>query len=207
VSSDVIRAVLAPFLVGLSVAFVWPQVVRSFRSVQGLSLASIAQSIVGSWLWVLYGFAVHEPPLVLANGSAGFGFSLVLVAAVRAGAVSRLRAGLLVVLLVAIGIARLGVDSSTLGWVAIAVGATGILPQVARTLAASDHTGVSRPTYLMVLALSSGWSVYGILADDWLIVLPNLIILPSAATVLVRTRSGHAHRADAATSASSSATV
>ena len=186
-SAATVQSVLAPFLVGLSVAFVWPQVVRSFRSVEGLSLASMAQNVWGSGLWVLYGVRTTTPPLVFANASAGIGFALVLVAATRAEVVSTRTmmfhaAGLLALVPVA-----LTIPATALGWAAIVVGATGILPQVARTLAATDHTGVSRPTYAMVVALTTSWSVYGILERDLLIVLPNFVILPSALLVLWHT--------------------
>ncbi len=205
--SDTITTVLSPVLVGLSVAFVWPQVVRSFNSVEGLSLASIAQSIVGSWLWVLYGWRIDTLPLVLANASAGVGFSLVLFAAVNAGAVSRIRAIALVALLLAIVGVQPLLPAAALGWSAILIGATGILPQVARTFRAHDHSGVSRPTYAMVVALTTGWSVFGVLDDNWLIVVPNVVILPSALYVLAATRPSSFKRPAAATSASSNAAV
>lgn len=187
-SAETVQSILAPFLVGLSVAFVWPQVVRSFRSVEGLSLASMAQNVWASGLWVLYGVRTTTPPLVFANATAGIGFALVLVAAARAEVLPARTllfhvGGLLVLVPIA-----LTIPATALGWAAIAVGATGILPQVARTLTATDHAGVSRPTYAMVVALTTGWSVYGILEPDLLIVLPNVVILPSALLVLWQTR-------------------
>ncbi len=205
--SDTITTLLSPALVGLSVLFVWPQVVRSFNSVEGLSLVSIAQSIVGSWLWVLYGWRIDTLPLVLANASAGVGFSLVLFAAVRAGAVRRGRAITLIAVLAAVSFVQVLLPATLLGWVAILIGATGILPQVAQTFRAHDHSGVSRPTYAMVVALTTGWSVFGVLDGNWLIVAPNAVILPSALYVLAVTRPSSFNRRAAATSASSNATV
>ncbi len=206
-TADFVTSVLSPILVALSVAFVWPQVVRSFRSVEGLSLASIAQSIVGSWLWVLYGVRIDTLALVLANASAGIGFSCVLANAVRKGAVSRGRGAGLVALLVVLFVAQQATPATVLGWVAIGVGATGILPQVRRTFAAHTHDGVSRPTYMMVVGLTTGWSVFGILDRNWLIVYPNFVILPSALYVLARTRQPSPRRPAASMSASTKATV
>jgi uncharacterized protein with PQ loop repeat len=207
VTAEFVEAALSPLLVTLSVAFVWPQVARSFRSVEGLSLASIAQSIVGSWLWVIYGARIGTLPLVLANASAGIGFGCVLANAVRKGAVTRGRAFALVAVLLAAYVLQAKSSAALLGWVAIGVGATGILPQVRRTFAAHDHDGVSRPTYMMVVALTTGWSIFGILDDNWLIVYPNFVILPCALYVLAKTRQTPARRAADSTKASTSATV
>ncbi len=206
-TAEFVKAILSPGLVTLSVAFVWPQVARSFRSVEGLSLASIAQSIVGSWLWVIYGARIETLPLVLANASAGIGFSCVLANAVRKGAVAPRRATALVGLLAALTVVQATSSAALLGWAAIAVGATGILPQVRRTFAAHEHDGVSRPTYMMVVALTSGWSLFGVLDDNWLIVYPNFVILPCALYVLAKTRQTTASDVAASTSASTSATV
>ena len=74
-----------------------------------------------------------------------------------------------------------------LGWLAIVVGATSVLPQTVHVLRVPVLTGVSVSMYGLLSVAAASWAVYGVLIGDPLVVLTNLLVLPCAAVVVTRT--------------------
>jgi uncharacterized protein with PQ loop repeat len=179
---------LAGVCTALSLSFVWPQVVRVYRSgsVEGISPTGTLHGVSSTALWTMYGFAQGLVPLTVANLSVGVALVLIGVAQVRARALSGLGLTAVAAGCVAAGVALAAVSPTLLGWVAIVVGGTSIVPQVLHVVRADDLSGVSPATYGLLLATCAGWGLYGILIDDPLVAAPNALVLPCAAFILVR---------------------
>lgn len=175
----------------LSLVFIWPQMHRVWvrRQLAGLSPIGMLHGAAGSGLWFAYGVARADVPLTVSNGLVGGAVASMVWVLVRARHLER-RVALQVALTVgATGVALAITRPTLLGVTAIVVGATSILPQLWRTL--TDHRsghgldGVSVPTYVLLTTAASCWSLYGVLTGDPIIVAPNLVIVPCAATIAV----------------------
>lgn len=177
-----LTAVLAPVCTALSVSFIWPQVLRIYRmnTVDGLAPIGTLHGLCGCSLWTMYGVARGVVPLMVSNGVVGIALLLIAAAQIRHRA---LRPALLFGTLAgiaAVGGAALSISPVLAGWLAIVVGVTSIVPQTFHVARADDLDAVSVPMYALVVLNAVLWSLYGVLIHDWLIVLPNVLILPCA---------------------------
>ena len=85
----------------------------------------------------------------------------------------------------------LAISRDLLGAVAVAVGATGIVPQVIRAAKTSHLVGISVVTFIMVVTMSASWGIYGLMIDDLYVALPNVVIVPSALFISIRAIQSH----------------
>ena len=181
---------IAPFL---SIAFIWPQVVRVFvkNSTEGLSPHSLLQGCSGSVLWTIYGIYKSNIQLTLANAAVAFAISLILFVCVRH---KKIEWWMPVVLLIAVLIAGIVVANYSLmmiGWFTIAVGAPAIIPQVVRVYRTEHLYGVSATMHGLLFLCCVSWFVYGALIDDWFVSLPNVIGIPGSFYIWVRAVKAH----------------
>jgi uncharacterized protein with PQ loop repeat len=173
----------------LSVAFVWPQVARVYRqhTVDGIAPKGTLHGGVASSMWLLYGLALGDAAISVANGAVVLAMALIATQQVRYGVLAK-RTGVLTVLLVGVvGGVGLAISPSVVGWLAIVVGATSVLPQTVHVLHAPTLHGVSVPTYALLCLTTLSWASYGLGIGDPLVVATNLLVLPCAALVMSRT--------------------
>ena len=152
----------------LSVAFVWPQVARVYRqhTVEGIAPKGTLHGGVASTLWMLYGLALGDPAISVANAAVVLAMSLIAIAADPPR-----RAAARVAVATAVGVAVVGgvglaVSPSLVGWLAIVVGATSVLPQTVHVLRAPSLHGVSVPTYALLCVTTLSWASYGVGIGD-----------------------------------------
>ena len=173
----------------LSVAFVWPQVVRVYRhhTVDGIAPKGTLHGGVASSMWLLYGLSVGDPAISVANAAVVLAMTLIATQQIRHRVLSTRTAALTVLLVVVVGGIGLAISPSVVGWLAIVAGATSVLPQTFHVLHAPTLHGVSVPTYALLCLTTLSWASYGLGIGDPLVVATNLLVLPCAALVMSRT--------------------
>jgi len=173
----------------LSVAFVWPQVARVYRqhTVDGIAPKGTLHGATASALWMLYGLATGDAAISAANAAVVVAMTLIAVQQVRHGVLPLRTAVGTALVVAAVGGMAVAISPTVVGWLAIAAGATSVLPQTVHVLRAPTLHGVSVPTYLLLCLTTLSWATYGVLIGDPLVVVTNLLVLPCAALVMTRT--------------------
>ena len=121
------------------------------------------------------------------------GFGTVIIAQVRHRAVSWQRVLVVLTAVIAIAVVSGAISKDVLGLISVVVGGTGIVPQAIRAARTTHLVGVSVATFGMVVIMSVSWSIYGLMIDDLFVVAPNVVIVPSALFIMLRTLQSH-HR-------------
>jgi uncharacterized protein with PQ loop repeat len=173
----------------LSVAFVWPQVARVYRqhTVDGIAPNGTLHGAVASGLWMLYGLARGDVAISVANAAVVLAMVLIAAQQIRHGTLTRQKAAITAVGAVVVGGIGLAISPTAVGWLAIAAGATSVLPQTVHVLRAPTLDGVSVPMYALLCLTTLSWAVYGLALGDPLVVATNLLVLPCAGLVMSRT--------------------
>ncbi len=183
-----VAVVLGLWCTALSISFIWPQVLRVYRqqTVEGLSPAGTLHGASGSVLWCLYGIARGDLPLSVANAMVLLAMALIAAAQVRHRVLATRIVTLVAFSAIALALACLAVSPALLGWVAIIVGATSILPQTWHTVRTPDLSALSVPTYAMLVLTAVSWSLYGMVIGDPLVVMPNLLVIPCSIVIATK---------------------
>ena len=71
-----------------------------------------------------------------------------------------------------------------LGIAAACVAAMIFLPQVVHTMKTKDTSGLSLPSYVLMVASNSLWATYGVLTMDLAIILSQVFLSPMALIIL-----------------------
>jgi uncharacterized protein with PQ loop repeat len=173
----------------LSVAFVWPQVARVYRqhTVDGIAPKGTLHGATASLLWMLYGLGTGDVAISVANAAVVVAMVLIAVQQVRHEVLPLRTAVGTAIVVVTVGGIAVAVSPTFVGWLAIAAGATSVLPQTVHVLRAPTLHGVSVPTYLLLVLTTLSWATYGVLIGAGLVVPSNLLGLPCAALVTART--------------------
>ena len=189
------RDVFSLWCLSLSFTFTIPQAYRVVRrnTVEGVSVFSQMQSFSGSILWVIYGIVSHTYLVVTANVMTIIGFGTVIIAQVRHRAVSLQRVLIVLTAVITIAFVSGAVSKDVLGFIAVIVGGTGIVPQAIRAARTTHLVGVSVATFAMVVVMSVSWGIYGLMIDDLFIATPNMVVVPSALFIMLRALQSH-HR-------------
>lgn len=187
------RTIFSLWCISLSFTFTIPQAYRVVRrnTVEGISVPSQLQNVSGSILWVVYGIASSTHLVVLANIMTICGFGTVVFMQIRLKAVSLTRALAVEFSVVVAALIALSISQDVLGAIAVAVGATGIVPQVIRAAKSSHLVGISVVTFIMVATMSASWGIYGVMINDPYVALPNVVIVPSALFIALRAIQSH----------------
>ena len=173
----------------LSLAFVWPQVARVYRqhTVDGIAPNGTLHGAVASGLWMLYGLARGDVAISAANAAVVAAMALIAAPQIRYGTLTRRKAAITAAGVVVVGGIALASSPAAVGWLAIAAGATSVLPQTVHVLRAPTLDGVSVPMYALLCLTTVSWAAYGVGVGDPLVVATNLLVLPCAALVMSRT--------------------
>ena len=182
-------------LVCISLSFICtvPQAYRvvAHNTVEGVAATSQMQGFAGSILWIAYGIHSETYLVVMANVMTILGFGIVIAKMVAHRAVTLQRAILVELGVVVVSFAALSISPTLLALIAVAVGSTGIIPQVIRAARTSHLTGVSVATYTIIAVMSAAWFAYGVMIDDVFVSAPNVIIVPAATFIAFRAIRSH----------------
>ena len=178
-----VAALLGAVGVVLNQVFIWPQVLRATRTVEGVATLTVLGGLLARAVWTVYGAALGDPALVVGNITVTTGFALLLLLLLRAAE----RPLPLVAGGAAVGLAVVAASVAgglVLGWVAVVTAAVVNLPQMVRALLDPHRLeGVSVPTYLLIAAASADWLAYGLVVHAPLISAPHYVLLPTALVV------------------------
>ena len=71
-----------------------------------------------------------------------------------------------------------------IGYAAAIIAALIFLPQVIHTVKTKDTKGLSLPTYILLTLSNSLWATYGILTNDYAIILAQACLWPMGVIIL-----------------------
>jgi uncharacterized protein with PQ loop repeat len=184
-----LRDVFSLVCISLSFICTVPQAYRvvAHNTVEGVSATSQMQGFAGSILWIAYGIHSETYLVVMANVMTILGFGIVIAKMVAHRAVTLQRVAFVEVGVVVVCF----LSFSLLALIAVAVGSTGIIPQVVRAARTSHLTGVSVATYAIIAVMSAAWFAYGVMIDDVFVSAPNVIIVPAATFIAFRAIRSH----------------
>lgn len=188
-SLTTVLAVTSPLL---TISRALPQVVRVVRSgAKGVSAPTWMLLVVLAELWAIYGVVASVPAEVVTNVPTALLALAVVVLVARRRA--RLREALTTAALLTIAVAVFGGACVALHHesleadVAVAGSLAIYLPQFAKVLRERDLGGVAPATWALACLSSISWGAYGLLIHKVPVYLPNVVLLPIAVVILVRT--------------------
>lgn len=179
---------IATFAVILTVVYSIPQAVKVYLSnfPKAISGVSIVFMVFGSLAWTIYGYVTGNEPITVAYLFLFCINVLVLMMIVQKAGVNKVRIAMLSLLfLTLIGVSVLYLPLITLGYIGGIFSALVTIPQGFKIIRQREATGVSGLSYLLLSASSLCWIIYGHFTENMLLVVPNLLIFPSAALVYI----------------------
>ena len=164
----------------LGLAFIWPQVWRAARhdTSHGISPFGLMHGIVGSSLWLTYGILQGDAAIWFSNISFIVAQSIIISVVYRHGKIPRqvlVRVG---AALFALALLLTQVSATPVGFVAIAVSGSSIVPQLIHVIRTENLHGISISSYLIAILNCSSWLIYGIIITDPMVSAQNFFAIP-----------------------------
>ncbi|MGV3598067.1 MAG: SemiSWEET family transporter [Bacteroidota bacterium] len=177
--------ILAVFL---TVVYSVPQVVKVYLSNSPKAVSGITTVLMvfSSLSMLLFGFfsaniAVQSAYLFLFLSNL-----VVLLLIVQKAGVNKLRISITSVVFAAgLACCALFLPKDTFGYFGGIVSSFMVIPQGFKMIRQREATGVSGLSYLLMAFASLSWLAYGHLTENMLLVLPNLVVFPTAALVYI----------------------
>jgi len=179
-------AVLGVVGVALNQVFIWPQVWRARRNVQGVAPLTALGGLLARAAWTAYGLVLSDIALVAGNVTVAAGFA-VLVGLLALADPARLGWLLLAAAAVVAAPAALAALSHrVLAVLAVVSAAVVNVPQMLRAVTDRRRlAGVSSATYWLIAAASTCWLCYGVAVGNLVISAPHMLLLPTAVVTAV----------------------
>ncbi|MDL5049902.1 SemiSWEET family transporter [Oscillatoria amoena NRMC-F 0135] len=177
--------ILAVFL---TVVYSVPQVVKVYLSNSPKAVSGITTVLMvfSSLSMLLFGFfsaniAVQSAYLFLFLSNL-----VVLLLIVQKAGVNKLRISITSIVFAAgLACCALFLPKDTFGYFGGIVSSFMVIPQGFKMIRQREATGVSGLSYLLMAFASLSWLAYGHLTENMLLVLPNLVVFPTAALVYI----------------------
>ncbi|MGC2486055.1 MAG: PQ-loop domain-containing transporter [Acidimicrobiales bacterium] len=181
-------SILAPTL---TLARSVPQSIRIIRSgAEGVSQVSWLLVVGVAELWVVYGFLYHVPAEVVTNVPNCLMAVLILVlAALHHRTMRNSASSILLCTIVASGIAVVSIatnEHSIISFLAVSGAVCLYLPQLRHVMRSASISGLSLLSWLLALGASICWGVYGLTIHQPAVSLPSVVLIPSAALIVLR---------------------
>jgi uncharacterized protein with PQ loop repeat len=179
---------LGAWCVAVSLAFVWPQVWRCHRhdTSHGISPFATLHAVLGSVLWLAYGILNGIVSVWVSNVSMLVAQVMIAWVIARHG---RMTGRLLVGYALAIsGLLAMGLATSewVVGWTAILVSGSGMIPVVLHVARASNLHGISILSWVVTVVSACSWLTYGWVSAQPSITYVNYFTVPLMFFVIVR---------------------
>jgi uncharacterized protein with PQ loop repeat len=172
--------------VALNQVFIWPQVWRARRSVQGVAPLTALGGLLARAAWSAYGLVVSDVALVAGNLTVAAGFAALLGLLARADPARRIWLALAAATVVAAPAALVALSIRVLAVLAVASAAVVNVPQMLRAMTDRRRlAGVSAATYWLIAAASACWLTYGVVVGNLVISAPHMLLLPTAVVTAV----------------------
>ena len=174
--------------VSLGLGFIWPQVWRAVRhdTSHGISPFGVIHAIIGSALWFTYGVVEKDIAIWFTNISFIVAQSIITLVMYRHGKIQRNILIQIGIALVFIALVLTRMSSTPVGFVAIAVSGSSIVPQLIHVIRTENLHGISISSYLITIVNCSSWLIYGFVVDDFMISAQNFFAIPIIVYITIR---------------------
>ena len=161
-------------------AFIWPQVWRAVRhdTSHGISPFGLMHGLVGSSLWLTYGILQGDVAIWFANTSFIIAQSIIISVVYRHGKIPRVVLIRVGAALVALALLLTQVSATPVGFVAIAISGSSIIPQLIHVIRTENLHGISISSYLLTIVNCSSWLLYGFYVHDPMVSAQNFLAIP-----------------------------
>jgi uncharacterized protein with PQ loop repeat len=168
-----------------------PQSIHIIRSgAEGVSQGTWLLVVGVAELWVVYGFLFHVPAEWVTNVPNCLMAVLILILTARHHrTMSRTLFHIAVCTLLALAIAVTSIvtgEHSIISYLAVAGALCLYLPQLRNVVRSQSIDGVSLLSWLLALSASVCWGIYGVTIHQPAVSLPSVVLIPSAAWIVVR---------------------
>ncbi|MGA1362873.1 MAG: SemiSWEET family transporter [Ilumatobacteraceae bacterium] len=179
---------LGAWCVAVSIAFVWPQVWRCFRhdTSHGISPFATLHAVLGSVLWLAYGLLDGIVSVWASNASMLVAQVLIASVIARHGRMTVRLLGwyaFTTALLLATGLAT---SAGVVGWTAIVVSGSGMIPVVLHVRNSPNLHGISIASWMVTVLACCSWTAYGWVSAQPTVTYVNYFTVPLMFFVIVR---------------------
>ena len=164
----------------ISLAFVWPQVWRTVRhdTTHGISPFGTLHAMAGAALWFTYGTLERLSTMWISNASFVIAQVIICSVLLRHGRLPRRMVALFVTAELVLLTVGLTGTNAVLGWIAIFVSGSGMIPNVIHVRSAPNLHGISIVSWAMTVVAATSWTLYGWVKDDHIIMYVNYFTIP-----------------------------
>lgn len=164
----------------LGLGFIWPQVYRAVRhdTSHGISAFGLFHAVVGSALWMTYGLLKGDIAVWFSNISFLLAQSIIISVVYRHGRIPKPVLVRIIVALVILAVILTQAPMNPVGYVAIVVSGSSIVPQLVHVVKSENLHGISISSYLITIVNCMSWMFYGIYVDNLMISAQNFFSVP-----------------------------
>ena len=172
--------ILGYWCIAISLAFVWPQVWRTVRhdTTHGISAVGTLHAMAGATLWFTYGALERLSTMWISNASFVTAQVVICGVLLRHNRLPRRLVALFVTAVLVLLVTGLSGPNALLGWIAILVSGSGMIPNVVHVRAAPSLHGISITSWAMTIVAATSWTVYGWVKNDHIIMYVNYFTIP-----------------------------
>ena len=143
-------------------------------------------SLVGSALWLTYGLLEGDIAIWFANVSFIIAQSIIISVVYRHGKIPRAVLIQVGTALAALALLLTQVSATPVGFVAIAISGSSIIPQLIHVIRTENLHGISISSYLLTIVNCSSWLLYGFYVHDPMVSAQNFFAIPVFVYITVK---------------------
>jgi uncharacterized protein with PQ loop repeat len=143
-------------------------------------------SLVGSSLWLTYGLLEGDIAIWFSNVSFLIAQSIIISVVYRHGKIPRSVLIQVGGALAALALLLTQVSATPVGFVAIAISGSSIIPQLIHVIRTENLHGISISSYLLTIVNCSSWLLYGFYVHDPMVSAQNFFAIPVFVYITVK---------------------
>ena len=143
-------------------------------------------SLVGSSLWLTYGLLEGDIAIWFSNVSFLIAQSIIISVVYRHGKIPRTVLIQVGVALAALALLLTQVSATPVGFVAIAISGSSIIPQLIHVIRTENLHGISISSYLLTIVNCSSWLLYCFYVHDPMVSAQNFFAIPVFVYITVK---------------------
>ena len=143
-------------------------------------------SLVGSSLWLTYGLLEGDIAIWFSNVSFLIAQSIIISVVYRHGKIPRTVLIQVGTALAALALLLTQVSATPVGFVAIAISGSSIIPQLIHVIQTENLHGISISSYLLTIVNCSSWLLYGFYVHDPMVSAQNFFAIPVFVYITVK---------------------
>ena len=174
------KALFQIWCIVFGLAFIWPQVWRAVRhdTSHGISPFGLMHGLVGSSLWLTYGLLEGDIAIWFSNASFIIAQSIIISVVYRHGKIPRVVLIRVAAALLALALLLTQISATPVGFIAIAISGSSIIPQLIHVIRTENLHGISISSYLLTIVNCSSWLLYGFYVNDPMVSAQNFFAIP-----------------------------